>query len=743
MKLFCKKDFLIVLAFLFKFIFPDESIAQSISGVINSYASVIGISSNTLTVSPIIGFSACDKVLIVQMKGATIDQTSSSSFGNITNYNSAGNYEFSTIKSINGSNVSLVAPLTKSYNVSGSVQMISVPEYGTAVITSTLTCQPWNGFIGGVLVFEADTVILNANIDVSQKGFLGGNYVNSSYNCNIQTWYNPLGVEGVKGEGIAAYINGKQTDRGKQANGGGGASNGNDGGGGGGNYGGGGLGGHEYNGCGATATQGIGGASLDYTTDRVFMGGAGGGGFADNGQAVTSGTNGGGIVLINATSIVGNGQSIISNGGDQTANSSDEGSGAGGAGGSIFLRVSDYTTNLNVIANGGKGGSNYNHIWTGNCHGPGGGGAGAILWTSISALPGNVTFTGNGGQPGLVLNPSSSCYNTSYGATAGGFGGVQFNLPALPILSVSNIYYKTIATSSCNLSPVSGGLDTFLWQNNATTSTYTAPSPGTYWVTASNSCYTEVDTFKVFSIVKVSNVSICFGKSTLLSASGGTSYTWSPDVYLSSNSGSIVASSPTTTTIYTVSIVNQTNGCVSDTTIKVTVDTPAINLSSNVTIVKGTSTVIGTTENAGSTYLWTPDNGLSCTICISAIANPTATAIYRLMETDINGCDTSGYVTVTVEPCSQIYVPNVFSPNGDGENDSFHVCGSTECVTNYLLEIYNRWGDRVFHSTDAAEGWNGEYKGKKMDDGVFVYSLIYGDYNSVEHKLKGNITLLR
>jgi len=154
------------------------TVPQNISGVINSYTKVTAVpTATTLTVTSASGFAAGNKVIIMQMQGASINTNPDSSiFGSITAINNTGNYEVATIASVAGSTVTLSSPLVKSYTPSGNVQLITLPQYnGGATVTDTLTAAAWNGTTGGVLALEScGTITLNANIDVSNKGFRPG-----------------------------------------------------------------------------------------------------------------------------------------------------------------------------------------------------------------------------------------------------------------------------------------------------------------------------------------------------------------------------------------------------------------------------------------------------------------------------------------------------------------------------------------------------------------------------------------
>jgi gliding motility-associated-like protein len=146
--------------------------------------------------------------------------------------------------------------------------------------------------------------------------------------------------------------------------------------------------------------------------------------------------------------------------------------------------------------------------------------------------------------------------------------------------------------------------------------------------------------------------------------------------------------------------------------------------------------------SGGTTYSWTPATDLSCSDCANPIANPTSTTTYILVITDANGCSNVDTVIVFVEmDCGEVFVPNVFSPNQDGENDLECVYG--RCIQTILFAIYDRWGEKVFETSDPDACWDGIYKGKLMNTAVFVYYLNATLLNGEDIKKQGNITLIR
>src|SRR5690606_6269800 len=112
-----------------------------ISGIINTYHQVTAINTatNRLTLNTTAGLSINTRVLLIQMKGAEIEGNNGADFGNITQLNDAGNYEFNYICAIAGNEVLLSQQLARTYSTSGQVQLISVPQYNSVTVTGTLT----------------------------------------------------------------------------------------------------------------------------------------------------------------------------------------------------------------------------------------------------------------------------------------------------------------------------------------------------------------------------------------------------------------------------------------------------------------------------------------------------------------------------------------------------------------------------------------------------------------------------
>jgi gliding motility-associated-like protein len=146
--------------------------------------------------------------------------------------------------------------------------------------------------------------------------------------------------------------------------------------------------------------------------------------------------------------------------------------------------------------------------------------------------------------------------------------------------------------------------------------------------------------------------------------------------------------------------------------------------------------------SGGVSYTWSPPAGLSCTNCQFPVATPSVTTVYTLTVTDANGCTDSDTVTVFVDiACGEIFVPNAFSPNGDNANDTFYVRGN--CIKFMQFEIYNRWGEKVFSSTDPAKGWDGTWRGEKCEAATFTYFLRATLIDDTQINKQGTISLVK
>ncbi len=145
---------------------------------------------------------------------------------------------------------------------------------------------------------------------------------------------------------------------------------------------------------------------------------------------------------------------------------------------------------------------------------------------------------------------------------------------------------------------------------------------------------------------------------------------------------------------------------------------------------------------------WLPPDFLDCTTCLTTISEPLTTTVYQLIVSDENGCTATDSVTIHVSTISDVFIPNIFSPNGDGINDHFTIFAGVSITQIAILRIYNRWGALVFEAKNtsankAHSGWDGYYKGKPMPSGVYTYYALLRRLDGATEVKKGEVTLVR
>ena len=639
----------------------------NISGQINRYSKVTDIfyCGNRVVVDSPTLFSAGMQVLLIQMQGAIIDPSNNSNYGNILTYADAGNYEIETIDSVIGDTIKFSFEIEKHYDPAHSVQLIPLPVYQTATVSSKLISQAWNGRTGGVLVLKADTLILNDTISVSGQGFRGFTNNDSSQLCwgNLTDYFFGDSTHGeLKGEGIiqATY----QYGRGKNANGGGGGNNQNTGGGGGGSYGRGGVGGrivYRTISCQGNG-PGDGGVALrfDDTLARVFMGGGGGCGHQNNSEG-TGGENGGGICIIMARVLIGNNKAIIADGRAQSRTAGSDGAGGGGAGGAVLLSVGTYTGSLTVSAKGGAGGKLDNDFLARSCMGPGGGGGGGVLWLSQTSLPAGISFDAPGGAAGFNLANTSFCpFGATNGALAGDSGGISTGLAipisARPYIRLSaTISHDTLLCNDQQFTIYSIGTSSdpthYIWSTGQTSPiiSFLATTSGPYAVSVSddNSCLVVASTNLTVEHVTPNfshDTALCTPATISLHAentgSTAVTYAWS-----TGSASPFITFLADSSRIYTVT-VSSTTGCKDSATMNVTVSNLSIAFSNDTAICRGQSATIGTQVLAGShaSYLWsTGDTTPSITV------SPLADRSYAVTVTNQGPCRFVHSYRVTID----------------------------------------------------------------------------------------------
>jgi gliding motility-associated-like protein len=126
------------------------------------------------------------------------------------------------------------------------------------------------------------------------------------------------------------------------------------------------------------------------------------------------------------------------------------------------------------------------------------------------------------------------------------------------------------------------------------------------------------------------------------------------------------------------------------------------------------------------------------------LANPQTTTTYTVTGTDANGCTGTAQATISLEiDCNEIFVPTVFSPNGAADEENRQVCVYGNCIVSLNYAVFNRWGEKVFETSDLSNCWDGTYKGMPLNSGVYTYLLKVSLINGEVVTQSGNVTLIR
>ena len=273
---------------------------------------------------------------------------------------------------------------------------------------------------------------------------------------------------------------------------------------------------------------------------------------------------------------------------------------------------------------------------------------------------------------------------------------------------------------------------TFLWQDNTAGATYNVSLPGTYWVDVDISGCIGSDTVEVFynplPIVDLGNdTSVCAGEVVTLDATfAGATYLWQ-DNSINAVYNAVLPG--------TYSVTVTAGGCsfTDDITIQ-HIQIPQFSLGADVVLCEDINETLLLTTSETGTYLW-QDNSTGN----SFFVNQSGT--YWLEVTNVCG-SASDTIRVTSENCNcSVYVPNAFSPNGDGINDEF--VPIYDCTfKDYQLRIYDRWGQLIYSTTDPQDTWNGRYNGDLAPIDVYVYVVDYRE-DVINERIFGHVTLVR
>lgn len=384
-----------------------------------------------------------------------------------------------------------------------------------------------------------------------------------------------------------------------------------------------------------------------------------------------------------------------------------------------------------------------------------------VLSTNSNAVnyqwtPANYVSNSTIANPNFIGANSQKLYVT--GLSANGckaLDSVDVTVNPLPV--VQTIADTTICIAQ-NITLTTTGAQTYSWSpaiglsNPAIASPVFNGSTGqTYTVTGTdaNGCKNTDMVIIIISspdsLKQPPSFAICQKQYILLNGNNGTrvSYLWSPATYLSNASIINPLANPPQTTVYTVLVTDNTCGFDSTfTTLLTVLPAPVINAgkSNDLDCALKSATLFA---SGGNQYFWSPPAGLSNPNISSPVATPANTQTYTVLVTDAAGCTNTSSVTVFKNNAASLarYMPNAFTPDGNGINDCYGL-KNWMYVKQLQFYIFNRYGERVFATANANACWNGTYKGKPALAGTYVYFIKAQTDCGLEEQ-KGNFILIR
>ena len=377
-------------------------------------------------------------------------------------------------------------------------------------------------------------------------------------------------------------------------------------------------------------------------------------------------------------------------------------------------------------------------------------------WTfSDPDIPGPVT----GADPGTICFPNAGDVDVTLTITDGvDFDDTTITITVHPLPVVTATATATTICEGGSVTLTGGGdADTYTWDGGAVdgtpitldeTTTFTVTGNTAGCVNTAEITITVIPCEPLLAGFSFDDI-VCVGDCrTLTDTSSGDPVTWLWDFGGAVDPGTSTEENPTicftTAGIYDIQLtVTNAIGESSSTTNSVTVfDSPSVEAVNDTVIdVGGVAQLIATGSIPGGSFSWEPDDYVNCDDCPITSASPPVNMVYHVTLVDVNGCTATDSVQVFVNFIEAIGVADAFSPNRDGNNDILYVQGfGLEAMT---FIVYNKYGEKVFETQTQDIGWDGTFRGRDENPGVFTWTLEYQFVNGKTGLLHGNTTLVR
>jgi gliding motility-associated-like protein len=353
----------------------------------------------------------------------------------------------------------------------------------------------------------------------------------------------------------------------------------------------------------------------------------------------------------------------------------------------------------------------------------------------------------------LIVGTSFGCYDTTNQSISINPSPFVFANPDMIICRGQSAQLNATGGLTYDWSPFTGLSCTTCSNPVATpltTTQYVVTGYNSYGCAARDTVLITVP--QPIDVIASGNTSICVGGSTALSVTGATTYVWSPAAGLSCTTCANPIANPANTTIYRVIGFDAYN-CFQDTAyVAVGVGQyPVVNVGPDKVLATGSQFILtptAATNGPIALWAWTPANDLSCANCPTPTVTAKKDICYTVKATNFFGCSGSDTMCIKVFcESSQVFIPNAFTPDGDGVNDVLVVkAKGIKLIKSF--RIFNRWGQVVFEkgsfipNTDSY-GWDGKVKGIAAPPDVYVYTCEVVCEDDTPYTYKGNVAIIK
>jgi len=382
---------------------------------------------------------------------------------------------------------------------------------------------------------------------------------------------------------------------------------------------------------------------------------------------------------------------------------------------------------------------------TSTCLGSGvaldGSGGGTYMWEPATTL--NDATLAN-----PIASPTDSTYYSVIITTPDGCTVLDTVLVTVYIDPPTPALFDTTICEGASVQLVAGDAAWFSWRPatgisdlNVQDPVVTPPVPALYIADLFNPCGTTVDSaFVDLYYVNASawpDTLVCPGQPVYLQAAGGDTYAWTPSAGLSHPDSSYSTAIATTSTLYSVTVTD-INGCSDVASVQVDLlPLPAVQAGRDVTIDFGE--VVQLTATGGGTLTWSPSTWLNDSTSASPISRPEESITYTVTVTDATGCKNSDALVIILN--GTLFVPNSFTPDGDGFNDFFGALGKD--LREVELLVFNRWGELIWSTSQLDGRWDGTYQGVDSPIDTYVWKVKATEISGRERQAVGHVNLLR